>query len=130
MFGWKLDPQGPSSLGGEPLGPIPVSAMNLEGQLFARSDGVIASTPLGTLTCRRLGPGSTEALAAHTAARSATVVPDHRAQRSRERSHRYRQASLEMNPQLKARLRRLGVGVYSSDGEHRRRFNVVDIPLR
>jgi hypothetical protein len=103
--------------------------MNLEGELFVRSDGCVESTPLGTLTCRRLGPGATEALAAHAAARSAAVVSDHLAGRSRGRSDRYRHASLEMNPQPEARLQRLGVRAYSSDGQLRRRFNVVDIPL-
>jgi hypothetical protein len=130
MFGTKLDPPGAGSMGGGSLGPaIRASTMNLEGELFARSDGVTSSTPLGTLTCQRLGPGATEAVAAHAAARSAALAAERRSPRSRSSLVRSRsQYLMPLDPILEARLERLGIGT-GKPNVGRQWFTVVDLPL-
>jgi hypothetical protein len=114
MFGWKLDRQGPSSIGGESLGPIGgKSTMILDPTgPFVPSDGFVTSTPLGTITPRCLGPGATEALAALSTVRTAAVLSGQDSRRSRRS---YRSPHSSMDPELEARLARLGIGACDAD---------------
>jgi hypothetical protein len=134
MFGSRLDPPGPSTLGGRLFESGEATARGMvygygpAGEPpFLRSDNTVRSEPLGSMTSRCLGPGATEALAALSAVRTAAVLSGGQDSPRSRRSYRSLQTS--MDPDLAARLARLGIGARDPDLERGRWPRVVDMPL-
>ena len=123
MFVTKLEPQGPSTMGGRRVEGRTQSTMILDDHAppFIASDGAVKTTEVGVMEVRRLGPGAAQALAAGAATRLGALPPPRRSPRSLRRS------DTAMDPRLEARLERLGIVARESNLQ--RWFTVVDMPL-
>ena len=113
MFGRKLEPQGPSTMGGAKVEAATKSTMSLDTRGPFISGGVVTDTgPLGVMEGRCLGTDATGALVAATAAPTNAAPPSRRKRSS--------------PPSLDERLARLGIGTSRMRG---REFTFIDIPL-
>jgi hypothetical protein len=113
MFGRKLEPKGPSTMGGGKVEAATESTMNLDTRGPFIPGGVVTDTgPLGVMGGLCLGPDATHAIvAARAAARTAATSPSRRTR--------------SLPPSPDERLARLGIGA----PRPRRRAFIVDIPL-
>jgi hypothetical protein len=112
MFGRKLEPQGPSTLGGGKVEAATESTMSFDlAGPFIRGGVVTDTRPLGVMEGRCLGTGATPALVAAGVAQTAAAPPSRRTR--------------SLPPSLDERLARLGIGARRA----RSRVFIVDIPL-
>jgi hypothetical protein len=117
LYGRKLDPQGPSSIGGAKVEVATRSTMILDDYAppFIEGGGAVTTRPLGVMEGRCLGPGATDALVAATAARTSLASAERRA------------LTRSSTQNLDQRLARLGIGTRNAEGPG---FAIIDIPLQ